>query len=307
MEKIEIHADDYGVTMEASRIILEAVKAGKLSAVSILPNMSCFEDAALLWTQSLEKSQDIRKSVHLNFMEGYCVAGCETIPDLVDEKGLFKLSWMDLVKCNYNKKIRGKIKIQLKREISAQISRVTEAYNLLKDRKLSVDSHQHTHMIPLVMEALLEVIEEEKYPVEYIRLSREVWKVYLKRPGFYLTYRPVNLIKVMILNYFAGKDEKLLKKANLPEMILCGVFLSGTMDERRVKSILPALRKTAIKKNLLLEVLFHPGGVKEEELGEEFNQPGGRAFYLSTGRRTEWEALDYFKRYVKAEGGRSLK
>ena len=53
MTKIETHADDYGLTMEASKKILQCVKEGKLSAVSILPNLSCFEEAALLWNNAL--------------------------------------------------------------------------------------------------------------------------------------------------------------------------------------------------------------------------------------------------------------
>lgn len=298
MAKIEIHADDYGLTMTASRQILKAVNEGELSAVSILPNMSCFEDAALLWKNELDKDRRILISVHLNFMEGYCLEDPSQISYLAQENGLFKISWTDLVRYNYNKKIRNHVKIQLKREISKQLNRVIEAYDLLNGKKLRVDSHQHTHMIPIVMESLLEVIKENNYPLEYIRLSKEVWAVYIKKPLFYPTYSPVNIIKVMILNYFSIKDEKLLQQAGIPPMVLCGVFLSGNMDYKRVASLIPDLQKAADDKKVLLEVLFHPGEALEEEMEDEFNQTGGREFYLSPGRKTERESLYYFREFV---------
>ena len=296
MIKIETHADDYGLTMEASKKILQCVKEEKLSAVSILPNMSCFDKAASLWKKEMAGKKQPLISVHLNFMEGYALAEPSGISYLVDEKGLFKLSWIALVKFNYNKSLREELKIQLKREIEAQLSRVITTYDLLNEGGLRVDSHQHTHMIPLVMESLLEVIKENNYPTEYIRLSKEMWTAYIKKPLLYLTYRPVNIVKVMILNYFALTDEKHLKEAGIPSMILCGVFFSGNMDYKRVGSLLPDLQRAARNKKVLLEVLFHPGQAVEEEMGDEFNQDEGREFYLSKGRKIEFEALNYFSK-----------
>ena len=41
--KIDIHADDFGESLHASRDILECLKDGKLNSISVLANMSCFE------------------------------------------------------------------------------------------------------------------------------------------------------------------------------------------------------------------------------------------------------------------------
>ena len=294
MSKIDIHADDYGITINASKKILELVESKKLTGISVMPNMSAFEEALLMWKERIAKDQEPWISVHLNFMEGHCLANPKELSYLVDEKGLFNISWGTLLKYNYNPKIRGMVKSQLKIEIMAQLERVIAAYELLQNKKLRVDSHQHTHMIPIVMEALLEVIAENNYPTEYIRLSKEPWLVYLGRPEFYHTYSPLNCLKVCILNWYSRKDKKLLGRKGIPPMLLSGVFLSGKMDKKRITKLYPRLKNYAKKRTQFLEVLFHPGDTLPEEVGEEFNHPGANEFYLSENRKLEYEAVKTF-------------
>ena len=288
MKKIDVHADDYGLTMNTSIDIMEGINTGKLNSISIMPNTTCFEETRAYFFEEVSKDHMPLISVHLNFMEGYCLADKTKLGYLVDEEGLFHISWGTLVKYNYNVAIRNRVKEQLKIEIKAQLQRVMDAYHLLDDgKKLRVDSHQHTHMIPIVMESLIEVIEEEKIPTEYIRISKEPWSVYLKKIHLIPTYRLINLIKVIVLNGYSIKDEKLLKKLGIPTMFLSGVLLSGKMDIVRVRALLPGLRDYANKKRVQLEVLFHPGIALRAEVGSEFNHPDANEFYLSENRRTE--------------------
>lgn len=291
-KKMDVHADDYGLTMQTSRDIMEGIKAKKLNSISIMPNTTCFEAARDFFFENLNREHFPLCAVHLNFMEGYCVADKEKLSYLVDEEGLFIISWGKLVEYNYIPKVRGEVKKQLKTEIKAQIEKTVRAYGLLEQgRKLRVDSHQHTHMIPLVMEALLEVVEEERYPTKYIRISKEPWTVYIKQLKLLPTYRVINLIKVMVLNWYSCRDEKLLKKKGFPSMLLSGVFLSGKMDGERLKILLPELKKYAQKKGLPLEVLFHPGSAFKEEIGKEFNHSEANRFYLSDNRQIEYKAM----------------
>lgn len=292
MKKIDVHADDYGLTLNTSRDIMEGINAGKLHSISIMPNTTCFDKTREYFYNHIERDKMPVISVHLNFMEGYCVSGKSELGYLVDEEGLFHISWGTLVKYNYNFVIRNKVKEQLKKEIKAQLFRVIEGYHLLENgRKLRVDSHQHTHMIPIVMESLLEVIGEESIPTEYIRISKEPWMVYLKKVHFIPSYRIINMVKVMILNWYSIGDEKLLKAAGIPTMLLSGVMLSGKMDIVRVRALLPDLKEYAKKKNVQLEVLFHPGTALKEEVGREFNHPDANEFYLSSNRRVEYDAM----------------
>lgn len=296
MSKIDVHADDYGLTMNTSKAILEGVNAGKLDSISIVPNMENYQAAVELWKKELKVSPEPKISVHLNFMEGHCLATKEKVNLLVDDKGYFKISWIDLVKYNYNPSKYNIVKNQLKAEIREQLHRVMADYNLVKGKKLRVDSHQHTHMIPIVMKALLEVIEEDNVPTEYIRVSKEAVLPYLKQGKYYSTYRPINLVKVAILNFFSMEDERLLKLRNIPSMILSGVFMSGHMDLERVTAVLPDLKKRAEKKKVTLEVLFHPGSALKEEVGEEFVSEEAKEFYFSKGREIEYYAMMHLKK-----------
>lgn len=296
MNRIDVHADDYGLTMNTSKKILAGINAGKLNSISILANMKNYDAALALWKKELKNDKLSKISVHLNFMEGHCLASKEKVSLLVDECGYFKLSWIDLVKYNYDFFKYSIVKKQLKIEIKEQIYKVVEDYELLKGKKLRVDSHQHTHMIPIVMKALLEVLEEESIPTEYIRISKETVIPYLKQVKYYSTYRIINLVKVAILNFFSFEDERVLKVRGIPTMILSGVFMSGHMDLERVQTILPDLKKKAVKRNVLLEVLVHPGRALEEEIGEEFVSMEANEFYLSKNREIEYQTMMKLKK-----------
>lgn len=290
--KIDVHADDYGLTMNTSVDIMNGINAGKLNSISIMPNTTCFEKTREYFYTNIHEHKKPAISVHLNFMEGYCVADKSKLSYLVDEEGLFNISWGKLVKYNYDFRIRKTVKEQLKIEIAAQLEKTIQGYHLLDNgKKLRIDSHQHTHMIPIVMEAVIEVIKENDYPIEYIRISKEPWMVYLKKIKFLPSYRVINMVKVIILNWYAIKDVKLIKELNLFDMYLSGVFLSGRMDEIRVRELLPGLIKVAENKKVQLEVLFHPGSALVEEVGEEFNHPDANKFYLAPDRKVEYEAM----------------
>ena len=292
MIKIDVHADDYGLTMNTSKDIICGINASKLNSISVMPNTTCFEEAKEYFFANVDKDRIPPVSVHLNFMEGYCVADKKQLDYLVDQEGLFNISWGSLIKYNYNFIHRDKVKEQLKYEIRAQIDKVINAYQLLaQGKKLRVDSHQHTHMIPLVMEALVEVLKEENIPTEYIRMSKEPWIVYLKKMCLLPTYRIINIVKVIVLNWYSIRNSRLFEKIEVPDMYLSGVFLSGKMDSERVKTLLPELKKYSENKGRHLEVLFHPGHALDTEIGEEFNHPEANKFYLSINRKVEYEAV----------------
>ena len=293
---IEIHADDYAISPHSSEDILACLWAGKLDGISVLTNMSCFEEyAEKLKAEYGRFPKKPRLTVHLNFMEGHCAADPEEVPHLVDEKGYFNISWGTLFKWNYTPKLFLPLKKELKAEIAAQTERFRHAFG--KDIPLRFDGHQHTQMIPVVYWALLEVIVERHYPTEYIRVTKEPILPFLKTPCLWKTYRPVNGIKNLILNFLAPGMEKTVErnhpswqKENAP-MFLWGLVMSGQMDEGRVKRLLPAMKEQAEKKGRNLEILFHPGTVLGEELGEEFCNHGANGFHVSGGRQMEYEAV----------------
>lgn len=288
---IDIHADDYGLTDSTSHAILECINAGKLNSISIMPNMEGFVKGAQLWEEDLNAEISPKLSVHLNFMEGHCLSPLVTLPHLVDKKGFFCISWIDLVKYNFTPGIRKQVKRELKEEIKVQIQRVSDAYNIDVYSDLRLDSHQHTHMIPLVMEAIMEAVQEENWNLSYIRITKEAISPYLYAISMWGKHEFLNFIKVMVLNGFAFWDRKWFRIYGMEDMFLSGVFFSGKMSYARVQRIWPYLKKLAEKRNCGLELLFHPGTALQDELGEEFNHPGANEFYLSDGRQIEYEAV----------------
>ena len=289
MGKIDVHADDFGESLHASRDILDCLTAGKLDSISVLSNMGCFEQCVALYR---EREKDFPKkpliSVHLNFMEGSCLERPKRLPSLVDGQGHFSISWGKLFLSSWMPG-RKKLKEQLKREMKLQIEKVRSAFPETKE--LRIDSHQHTHMIPVVADALFEVLEENGWRAEYIRDAREPFFPFVRETSLYKTYRPVNFVKNMILNFCSLLLEKRMRRAGFKPMYLWGLVMSGNMDRQRVEKLFPAMKGAAEKKGRTLEILFHPGQVQKEEITAEFSQKEAIEFHLSHGRQVEKEAV----------------
>lgn len=285
----DIHADDFGESVHASADILDCLKEGKLDSISILGNMSCFAECVSMYREA-EGSfpKEPLLSVHINIMEGKALADAREIPDLTDEQGHFCSSWEKLFLQSFLPG-KDKLKQELKKEIRLQIEKVKAAFPEMK--KLRIDSHQHTHMIPVVAAALFEVLEEKKWEVEYIRDAREPFWVFAKKASLYKTYQPVNFIKNTILNFCSLLLQKRFRSKNLPPMLLWGLIMSGHMDLKRVELLLPDMKKKAAKTGRTLEILFHPGQVLQEEITEEFSQKEAIAFHVSEGRTIEKYAV----------------
>lgn len=296
MQVIEIHADDYCLSHHGSEDILNCIRAGKLDSISVLTNMTCYEEFAEKYIK--EKNTFPHKpllTVHLNFMEGHCLAEPALVPHLVDENGYFNISWATLFIWNYSPKKIMIIKKELKEEIKAQTEKFIRFFG--NTAPLRFDGHQHTQMIPLVYWALLEVIVEQRYYTQYIRITREPVIPYLSEFSLWKTYKPVNWIKNILLNFLATNMEKTIEE-NRPDwqckntpMFLWGVVMSGHMDSTRFHKLLPKMKKQAEKKGRHLEILFHPGTVLIEELTEEFCNKDANEFHISSGRHLEYETV----------------
>lgn len=287
--QLDIHADDFGESVHASQDILDCLKAGKLDSISVLANMNCFAECVSLYREA--ESSFVKKpllSVHINLMEGRCLSAPEKLSDLVDKKGHFCISWEKLFLKSFLPG-RGRLQAQLENEIKLQIVAVRQAFPEIE--RLRLDSHQHTHMIPVVADAIFAVLAEERWEVEYIRDAREPMLPFLAKPALYPTYQPVNFIKNMILNFCSVFLQKEFYQLNLQPMLLWGLIMSGHMDEKRVSVLLAAMKRKAQKTGRTLEILFHPGQVLKEEITEEFSQQEAIAFHVSDGRKVEKETV----------------
>ena len=181
------------------------------------------------------------------------------------------------------------MKNKLKREIFLEIEAVKKEFPEID--KLRIDSHQHTHMIPVVADALFEVLEENQWETEYIRNAKEPIAPFLKMHSLYSSYRAINFVKNILLNFCSVLLERRMKIRKMPQMYLWGLIMSGHMDEERVKALLPSMLQKAEKKGRTLEILFHPGRVMEQEISEEFSQKDAILFHISRDREIEKETV----------------
>lgn len=273
-------ADDYGLCRSVSENIQQCINRGALNKVSVFPN---FDKVDL---QELKKDKNIMISLHLNLVEGKCMAKADETDLLADQKGNLKHTFGGLLRLSLFQ--RKRFEAQLYKEIRAQV--LFWKSLLPKDVPFCIDSHQHTHMIPAVFKVMTEVLRTEKIKPEYIRIPAEPIMPYITTPSLYFTYSPINIIKQWLLKFLWLINRKWVKKDKIPTAIFFGILFSGRMDEKRVSKILPKYIKAAQKNGRDTEVLFHPGYLNEKEIDFKSNNIVFEDFYLSQNRKTEFDS-----------------
>lgn len=310
MPKTDIHADDYALTIGTSKDILSCMEKGQLGSISVIPNMSCFRECMELLYQAIPALPFLPEmSVHLDFMEGRSLAGACLVPMLTRSgSDLMAVSWGKLILLSYLPWKRRAAKEQLKREIKAQIetaqAAISRAMDIAKEHGVScgqkdirIDSHQHTHMIPVVWEALTEIIGEEHYEVEFIRNSKEMLGSFLSEISLWKTYRPINFVKNILLSLYSHKVDCYAKAHGMEPMYVWGLVMSGHMDYDRIVKLYPKITEKAGKDNRILEMIFHPGRMLPEEMSQEIGEEAAQDFYLRSDRHVEMDAVGLMKTF----------
>ena len=274
-------ADDYGVCSEASAHIQQCVDSGALNKVSVFPNLEQIDLHKIL------KNNDVMISLHLNLVEGRCMANAKEINLIADKHGNFKHTFGGLFKLGL---FSGKeFETQIYKEIKAQ---VLYWQSILPEcTPFCIDSHQHTHMIPCVFKALVRVLKEEKINLGYMRIPCEPALVYIKTPSLYFTYSAVNIIKQWLLNLLWLNNKKYTKNYEIPTAYFMGILFSGKMNEKRVNKILPKYIKIAEKNKRDIEVLFHPAYLEKNDVDFKNKNIVFESFYLSENRKTEFDSV----------------
>ncbi|MBR6572623.1 MAG: ChbG/HpnK family deacetylase [Clostridia bacterium] len=274
-------ADDYGICNSVSEHIQKCIEKGALNKVSIFPN---FDEIDL---NKILGNKNLRVSLHLNLVEGKCMAKRQEIDLITDANGNFKYTFGGLFILNlFHAK---KLKEQVYKEISAQV--VFWKSILPEGVPFLIDGHQHTHMIPAVFSALLQVLNDQKINLKYMRIPTEPILPYIKTPSLYFTYNPINIIKQWLLKILWLINKSRAKKLNIPTAYFMGILFSGKMDVKRVGKILPKYKKLAEKDGMDIEVLFHPGYLEKNEQDFKNKNVVFKEFYLSENRKIEFDSV----------------
>lgn len=288
------HADDFGITLEQSRRILQCSDsfggAGMLNSISILATSPHFEECAALLDPP---PAQVAVSLHVNIVEGPCCSNPACIPLLADSSGFFQSSFARILAMSYGRQA-DELRNQLEVEIGAQLDVFLARFPHMKDA-LRVDSHQHFHLIPAVFDALMAAVQSRECTLAFIRIPAEPLLPFLRTPSVWLHIPPINWVKHWLLNRLWKRNRKKLPEADRISAVFCGIFLSGRMTAAHVGAVLPYLQEYAGKKHMPLELLFHPGGYDDRSDALDPDLEGFVKFYLSPQRMQEAHALAALK------------
>ena len=238
-----LNADDFGMTEDFNRAVLEGYKTGILKSASLCANGEAYEKAV---KEIIPQCANLSVGIHLNIIEGKSLTNA---PELTDSNGNFNNGYISMIIKSFDKKYMDAVE----KEFRAQIEKI-----ISETKTDHIDSHVHTHAIPNIFKLVVKLAEEYKIP--YIRTQFE--KPYLIpdiKKHFNLRY-PVNIIKIILLNIFTIINKMHLKGKNLKTNdFLIGVGYTGMMDSNTIRYGLKAL-----KNDFVAEALIHPCKYSED-------------------------------------------
>lgn len=290
---INIHADDFGIGNEITDNILDCINSGSVNSISIVCNTNNFKYGIEKYTSIPKK---IRLCLHLNLVEGKPISSKEEVNLIVDKSGEFKYSflslWLFYILASKVKK--RKISEQIKTEIDNQIDKYKNAIN--SNTPILIDSHMHFHMIPFIFKSLLGL--HEKHKIDFIRNPLELKYFY----GFtkMKNYLALNFIKNILLNHLSKKSIRRAKELGIKTNdFFVGVLSTGRMSYKDVDSALSSIQRKQKPKSI--DILFHPGGVKNKESIDWTKKNAFLQYYSSIERKNESQVIkdDNFKSLIQ--------
>ena len=255
-KKFILNADDFGMSDAFNRAVREGYAFGILKSASLVANGDAFEAAC---NDIIPACPDLGVGIHLNVIEGKSLSS--NLDMLTDEEGNFNNSFGNLLFKALNRKNKSFFE-QLEKEFRAQIEKV-----MSRTKVSHIDSHVHVHSIPPIFELVCRLAKE--YGIKQIRTQYE--KPYIIPDIFKhinLVY-PVNLIKVILLNFFTLLNENTVYKYELnTNDYLIGVTYTSMMNSLTVSYGLMAIKYD----KFTAEALIHPCRYEDGTINNHFTE-----------------------------------
>lgn len=145
-----VNADDLGLSESINRGIERCFREGIVRSASLMPNGSAFGEAVAL----VKRNPGLGVGVHLTLVDELGLAPRERLGRMVDSEGRLPRSYREFL-WGW---LRGRYgSAEVTAEVRAQIRRVREA-GLTPTH---LDSHQHLHVLPEVLEVVVAVAQAE--------------------------------------------------------------------------------------------------------------------------------------------------
>ena len=257
-KKFVLNADDFGMSEAFNTAILEGYNAGILKSTSLVANGEAFDEAV---SKVVNNCPNLGVGVHLNIIEGKALT--KDIDEVSDVNGNFYNSYGQLIIKAY--KLNNKeFMSQLEKEFRAQIEKIKNAGVKITH----IDSHVHTHAIPPIFKLVCKLAKEYDIPqirtqYEHFYLVPDIF-IHLQKAYF------VNIIKILLLNFFTSKNKPIAKKYGLnTNDYLLGVGYTSMMNSLTVSTGLAVLKN---RKDIVAEALIHPCRYEDGTIDNHFTE-----------------------------------
>jgi predicted glycoside hydrolase/deacetylase ChbG (UPF0249 family) len=229
------HADDLGLHESVDRAIFRAFEAGAIAGASILATGPTFATAA-----AGARAVGLPLALHLALVDTAPLSPPDEIPSLVGSDGRFPPYYHRVALNTQLGRLRPD---ELRREIRRQLEAFTDA-DLVGPSGLLLDGHQHLHLLPAVLDALLEIGPE--FRLAALRLP-------LRSPHERRRISPRSLAFALLelLGRRALRRAAALGIATIP---CWGVVYAGHLTLPRARAVLASLPPGASG-----QLLAHPG------------------------------------------------
>lgn len=281
MSKIKFHIDDFGLTNSISKNLVYLIKKkpNLINGISIVVNTN--KNTQFWLRKVLKINNKIKINLHINLLDGKPLT--KKLKKIISKDGYLKTSFLKLflIKLNPNFDI---YKHEVKKEIESQLKlyvKLLKKINYKKSKQIYLDSHQHLHMVPWILDLILEL--SKKYKIVFIRSIKEPF-ILSSLSNFFKIWFYKNLLKYLVLKILNIYNSKKMIKMNInTNKFFYGVINSGHMNKRYVEKIYQ-------KKKGKYQVLLHPNiGNKNEK--NIFGNKNKLKYYLSDDRINELNFL----------------
>lgn len=236
MKRLIINADDFGLHAAVNRGIIHGHLTGCLTSTSLMAVGKAFKDAVALLSQA--PGLDVGIHFTLNMGEKP-VSDPALISTIVNREGYFFARYPDFIK----RLVRGRIRLsEVRHELAAQIGKITK-----QGIKIShIDSHQHFHVLPGVIDIVIELANE--FDIKAMRIPGERY--------FFTGGYPVKLSRLTGrggLTFLAGRArcKAMQNRISVPDYFF-GMLAGGNLEEKYLLNIIHSLPDG------VSEVMLHP-------------------------------------------------
>ncbi len=244
-----INADDFGMTRGINLGVSECADAGLLRSASLMPNGDAFDNAV----EIVKEREEFGTGIHFVLTGSKPLSPKEKLAGLIGPEGFLPSGPGELLNKIATQK---KLKDAIRRELFAQAEKVFDS----GITPTHFDSHKHVHIIPAVLDIIIEIAE--RFSVKWIRIPFEARGAWRFLPDLEAGQR-TQFAKQFVLAHTSilGRPifrSRIRKTGIQTPAGLYGISPTGLINEKIIRRICRMLKPG------LSELMMHPGIVDQD-------------------------------------------